>query len=209
MTLKQFVMWNQKNSFIGSAPELLFLLKIILLRDPFNWNWEVLCFSAGLKACESDVQLNEIGFGFLFSFLCKWPLGTIPLEAHTCFSEIHHWAFPENPSELKVCFCSQKESQSHRITECSGLEGTSVSHPVQPSCRSRVTYSRQHRTLSRWILNISGEGDSTTSLGSLCQGSVTLRGKKFFLKKMNVFWKQIVPRSSYRLHEVFFPIICF
>jgi len=29
-------------------------------------------------------------------------------------------------------------------------------------------------------LNISREGDSTASLGSLCQGSVTLRGKKFF-----------------------------
>jgi len=30
-------------------------------------------------------------------------------------------------------------------------------------------------------LNISREGDSTTSLGSLFQGSITLRGKKFFL----------------------------
>ena len=48
-------------------------------------------------------------------------------------------------------------------------------------CRSRVTYSRLHRTLSRWVLNISREGDSTTSLGSLFQCSITLRGKKFFL----------------------------
>ena len=43
-----------------------------------------------------------------------------------------------------------------------------------------VTYSRLHRTLSRWVLNISREGDSTTSLGSLFQCSVTLRVKKFF-----------------------------
>ena len=48
-------------------------------------------------------------------------------------------------------------------------------------CRSRVTYSRLHRTLSRRVLNISREGDSTTSLGSLFQCSITLRGKKFFL----------------------------
>jgi len=48
-------------------------------------------------------------------------------------------------------------------------------------CRSRVTYSRPQRTLSRWVLNISREGDSTTSLGSLFQCSVILRGKKFFL----------------------------
>jgi len=34
----------------------------------------------------------------------------------------------------------------HRITECSGFEGTSVGDLVQPSCQSRVTYSRLHRT---------------------------------------------------------------
>jgi len=53
----------------------------------------------------------------------------------------------------------------HRITGWSGLEGTSVGHPVQPPCPSRVTQSRLHRTLSRRGLNISREGDSTTSLG--------------------------------------------
>ncbi|KFR06886.1 Calcium/calmodulin-dependent protein kinase type II subunit alpha, partial [Opisthocomus hoazin] len=40
---------------------------------------------------------------------------------------------------------------------------------------------RLHKTASRQVLNICREGDSTASLGSLCQGSVTLRGKKFFL----------------------------
>ena len=56
-----------------------------------------------------------------------------------------------------------------------------MGHLVQHPCQSRVTQSRLHRTLSRRVLNISREGDSTTPLGSLGQGSVTLRGKKFFL----------------------------
>jgi len=34
-----------------------------------------------------------------------------------------------------------------------------VGHLVHPSCWSRVTYSRLHRTLSRRVLNISREGD--------------------------------------------------
>uniref|UniRef100_A0A8C3PUG0 ATP binding cassette subfamily B member 1 n=1 Tax=Calidris pygmaea TaxID=425635 RepID=A0A8C3PUG0_9CHAR len=38
-----------------------------------------------------------------------------------------------------------------------------------------------HRNVSRWGLNVSREGDSTTSLGSLFQGSATLTGKKFLL----------------------------
>ena len=53
--------------------------------------------------------------------------------------------------------------------------------PSPTPCPSRVTHSRLHRTASRRGLNISREGDSTASLGSLGQGSVTLRGKKFFL----------------------------
>jgi len=83
-----------------------------------------------------------------------------------------------SPKSLVTVF---GQAHDNRITECSGLEGTSVGHPVQPPCRSRVTYNRLHRTMSRQVWNISREGDSTASLGSLCQGSVTLRGKKFFL----------------------------
>ena len=83
--------------------------------------------------------------------------------------------------EIWQWLTDRRNRGNHRITKWSGLEGTSVGHPFQPPCRSRVTYSRLHSTSSRWVLNISREGDSTTSLGSLGQGSVTLRGKKFFL----------------------------
>ena len=38
-----------------------------------------------------------------------------------------------------------------------------MGHLVQPPCRSRVTYSRLHRTLSRRVLNISREGDMRIS----------------------------------------------
>jgi len=50
-----------------------------------------------------------------------------------------------------------------------------------PPRRSRVTYSRLHRTTYRRVLNMSRGGDSKISLGNLFQCSVTLRVKKFFL----------------------------
>jgi len=54
---------------------------------------------------------------------------------------------------------------SHRITAWLGLEVTSVGHPVQPLCQSRVTQSRL-------VLNTFREGDSTTSLGNLSLGTL-------------------------------------
>ena len=70
------------------------------------------------------------------------------------------------------------KSQNHSMV---GLGRDLCGSPSPTPCRSRVTHSRLHRTASRRVLNISREGDSTASLGSLGQGSVTLRGKKFFL----------------------------
>ena len=55
-----------------------------------------------------------------------------------------------------------------------------MGHPVQPLPKQgHPQQAAQHRVQAG--LEYLREGDSTTSLGSLGQGSVTLRGKKFFL----------------------------
>ena len=70
--------------------------------------------------------------------------------------------------------CSQDPSMA-------GVGRALCGSPSPTPCPSRGTQSRLHSTASRRGWNISREGDSTASLGSLGQGSVTLRGKKFFL----------------------------
>lgn len=62
------------------------------------------------------------------------------------------------------------------ITDWLRLQGTSGGHFVQPPCSSRL-----FRAVASWVLHISTDGDSTTSLGKLFQCSTTLPGKKCFL----------------------------
>ena len=62
----------------------------------------------------------------------------------------------------------------HRITGYLRLAGRSPggrNHRVPPPCSSRATYSRLSMTMSRGLGNISRDGDSTGSLGSLCRCS--------------------------------------
>jgi len=49
-------------------------------------------------------------------------------------------------------------------------------------------------TTSKWFLNTSRDGDSTTSLGSLFQCLTTLSVKKFFLiSNLNLPWHSLRP----------------
>ena len=54
--------------------------------------------------------------------------------------------------------------QNHRMV---GVGRDLCGSPSPTPCRSRVTQSRLCRTTSRWVLNLSREGDSTTSLPRL------------------------------------------
>ena len=80
---------------------------------------------------------------------------------------------PLSPEMQCSCVIFHKIAELHRITERLRLEGTSGGHLVQPLCSSRATHSWLARTMSRQLLSISKDGDSTTSLGNLCQCSVT------------------------------------
>jgi len=65
--------------------------------------------------------------------------------------------------------CIRLITQNHRMV---GVGRDLWGSPSPTPCPSRVAYSRLQRTLSRRVLNISREGDSTASLGSLFQCSV-------------------------------------
>lgn len=79
--------------------------------------------------------------------------------------------------------------------ESKGLEGTTGDHQVQPLLKL-VPCSKLHRKASRWILNIFKEGNSTTSLGSLFQCSVTLKVKKLsFMFVWNFLCYSLCPLS--------------
>jgi len=64
--------------------------------------------------------------------------------------------------------------------------------PTSTLSAKTVPYSRLHRKTPSWVLNISREGDSTTSPGSLFQGSVTLTVKNYYFLKCNTAIKTAV-----------------
>jgi len=74
----------------------------------------------------------------------------------------------ESPTWLEIH--GQKTPQNHRII---GAVRNSQRSP-SPTTAKAVSHITLHRKLSRQVLDISREGDSTASLGSLLQCSVNL-----------------------------------
>jgi len=117
----------------------------------------------------------------LSPWFLPWLLTLIGASNYSIFSFLHHVPACISPIThliFKLKSPSFTESQNHGMVRV-GRDLCGSSSPT--SLPKQGHYSRLHRTLSRWVLNISREGDSTTSLGSLFQGSITLRGKLFFL----------------------------
>jgi len=74
---------------------------------------------------------------------------------------------------------TRQESQNHRVV---GV-GRDLCGSASPNLLPKQGHLQQaaQDLVQAGLEFISREGESTTSLGSLFQGSVTLRGKKFFL----------------------------
>lgn len=62
-----------------------------------------------------------------------------------------------------------------------GLEGTAGAHPVQHLCSKQDQLKQFARTVLSWVLNISRDSDSTTSLSNLSQCLATPIINKFYL----------------------------
>lgn len=81
-----------------------------------------------------------------------------------------------NLGGLHKVFTAITESQNHRM---SWTGGTLKDHLVQSPCWNRNVQIRSPRKTSMQVLNVSREGDPTTSLDMLTQCSVTLNVKVF------------------------------
>lgn len=85
----------------------------------------------------------------------------------------------------------QGKSQNHRKVEF----GRNLWRPSgQTVCSRKATYRQLPMTMSSWFFSTSKEGDSTTSMGNLCQCSVIFTVKKcFFMFRRNLLHFSLCP----------------
>jgi len=90
-------------------------------------------------------------------------------------------------------------SQNHRMFEAE-MDLWKSSGPT-PHTQAGPPKAGCSRTMSRRLLNISREGDSATSLGNLCQCSVTLTVKKncFLVFRWTLLCFSLCPLSKFLL----------
>lgn len=81
-------------------------------------------------------------------------------------------------------------SQNQKVVR---LKGTTGGHLVQLSCSSSATQNQLLRTVSRWLLNIFKDRDSSTSLGNTCQCLVTLTVESFLMCRQNLLCFSLSP----------------
>lgn len=116
-------------------------------------------------------------------------------------NQMKHQKYTETKSLKWECLVN------HKITESCNRRGWKRALEFHPLLM-QVPYCRLHRKVSRWVWNTSGEGDSTASLISLCQWSITLKVKIFHVSVWNFLcsspcpfpfvwhcWKDLSPSS--------------
>jgi len=118
----------------------------------------------------ADLNLNHLRKGFLLIIMLR---SNYKLNWHnTTFTVYSIYSIFSGLLPLS------SSSQNPRMV---GVGKALWGSPSPTPCRSRITQSRLQRTSSGQGLSISREGDSTSPLGSLGQGSVTLTVKRLFL----------------------------
>jgi len=111
--------------FVGSQPPLFSGLAVpfCLARKEIYWVWVTVLAEQG-----AFPQRQSVSPGWLRTDVWSEPQATSPGLAAPGAPLVPEALGRDAPG----CLTAQGSGENHRTTECSGLEGASVGHPVQP-----------------------------------------------------------------------------